>query len=197
MLKKAVLLTVLALAIPIAAVADSTITFTTQGGTLTGNSSGLTLTGSVLTFLNSQGTVSVGTNLGSLNFMTGALLTGSIAAGGTFSSAGSTFNLVGNGINGVPLGAIFTGSFVNDITLALLAGSGGHDYVLFGLISGTLPSGGSVNGLMHMDFMSTGKGWMVGSVDSTVVVPEPGTLSLFGTGLIGLAGALRRKLRLV
>jgi len=47
-----------------------------------------------------------------------------------------------------------------------------------------------------MSIFSTGKGWIVGSVDSTVVVPEPGTLSLFGTGLIGLAGIIRRKLRL-
>ena len=193
MLKKVVLLAVLALAVPIAAVADSTMVFTTQGGTLTGGSSGLTLTGSVLTFLNNMGTVSVGTNLGSLGFTTGALLTGSIAGGGTFSSVGSAFTLVGNGMNGA---TIFSGSFTNDVTLALLAGSGGHDYVLFGLISGTLPGGGTVNGLMHMDFMSTGKGWIVGSVDSTVVVPEPGTLSLFGTGLIGLAGIIRRKLRL-
>ena len=196
MLKKLVLLAVLALALPIAAVADSRMTFTTQGGTLTGGSSGLTLTGSVLTFLNNMGTVSAGTNLGSLDFTTGALLTGSIAGGGTFSSVGSAFTLVGNGINGVPLGTIFSGSFTNDVTLALLAGSGGHDYVLYGLIAGTLGSGGTVNGLMHMDFMSTGKGWIVGSVDSTVVVPEPGTLSLFGTGLIGLAGIIRRKLRL-
>lgn len=27
-------------------------------------------------------------------------------------------------------------------------------------------------------------------------VPEPGTLVLFGTGLLGIAGALRRKLNL-
>jgi hypothetical protein len=200
MLKKVVLLAVLALALPIAAVADNQIDFNAQGGTLSGSSAGLSLTGSTLISVSNYfGVSTMGSNLGTVSFTTGALLTGSLATGGTFSSAGSTFSIAGNGINGVPLGAIFTGAFTSDITL-IESGTSLHSYGLFGVVSGTLSTGGTATGPVVLNFV-TGKGWMgepvtIGSVDTTVVVPEPGTLGLFGTGLIGLAGMIRRKLRL-
>jgi hypothetical protein len=200
MLKKVVLLAILALALPIAALADSQIDFNAQGGSLSGSSAGLTLTGSTLIAVSNYfGTSAIGSNLGTVSFTTGALLSGSLASGGTFSSTGSTFKIVGNGVNGVPLGTIFSGSFTGDITLTE-SGTSLHSYGLFGVVMGTLSTGGQATGPVVLNF-ATGKGWMgepvtIGSVDTTVVVPEPGTLSLFGTGLIGLAGIIRRKLRL-
>jgi len=79
-------------------------------------------------------------------------------------------------------------------------GTGLHNYFLTGVVAGTLSNGGQASGPVILNF-ATGKGWMsqpvtIGGVDTTVVVPEPGTLSLLGTGLLGLAGIIRRKLSL-
>jgi hypothetical protein len=49
--------------------------------------------------------------------------------------------------------------------------------------------------------INTGKGFFNGSTNissgdtNITTVPEPGTLGLLGTGLLGLAGALHRKLK--
>src|SRR6266550_5645217 len=138
MLKKVVLLAVLALALPSMAVADSQIDFNAQGGTISGSNAGLTLTGSTLIAVNNYfGTSTVGNNLGTVSFTTGALLTGSLTGGGTFSSTGSTVTIVGNGVNGVPLGTIFSGSFTGDLTLTE-SGTSLHNYGLFGAVTGLL-----------------------------------------------------------
>ncbi len=200
--KKLILLAVLALALPLAAFASSQVDFTNSGGTLSGTNSGLSLSGSTLIAVNGLygGGLITGNNLGSLTFSTGALASGSLQLGGTF-SAGGSFSIVGNGSNGVPNGAIFTGTFSTPVTWTLVTlPNGTHNYTLTGVVSGSFPSGFQANGVTVQLTINTGKGFFNGSTqlssgDTNIVVPEPGTLSLLGTGLISLGGVIRRKLK--
>jgi hypothetical protein len=202
-MKRILLLVALVLALPTAMFAGSSVDYTNSGGTLSGSSAGLSLSGSVLIAVNglNGGGLLTGSNLGSVSFTTGALISGSLQMGGTFAGGGS-FTITGNGSNGVPDGALFTGSFSGPVTWTMLTlANGTHNYTLSGSISGWAGSGVATQGATIQLTINTGKGFFngrsilsSGDTNSSVTVPEPGSLSLLGTGLLFLAGLVRRKL---
>jgi hypothetical protein len=198
-MKAALLLIVLALALPLTAFADG-IVLTNQNGSISISTAGISSFGSQLKSFN--GVVAPpGHSLGSVRFSTGALISGSIAAGGTFSSTGSSFVVIGKGNYGQPKGTIFNGSFVGPVIWTLTSPPGAKNltFTLSGTIQGMLYDGRMVSGTTVQNIytingqLAQGIGHIkVGS--TPLAVPEPGTLGMFGVGLVALGGMFRRKL---
>ena len=186
------------LTVPVASFADSSVDYSNAGGTLTGSNSGFSLSNSTLIAVIGPSGMVTG-DLGTVSFTTGALTSGNLQTGGIL-AAGGTFDITGNGSNGVPNGTLFSGSFSGPVTWAMTTlGNGTHNYTLTGAIAG---NGQAVAGVTVQLTINTGMGFFAGSTsiaggDTTIVgsVPEPSTVAMFGTGVVGLLGLVRRKLQ--
>lgn len=173
-MRRIILLALLAVALPTAALANSIdyansgsigTTATVSGSATAGGS--LTIS-SVLVAITPQGGSTITGSLGTVTVTTGTLVS---TGPGTFSFTGGTIAIVNN--SSVSL-------FSSTLTGGTVTVVGGNTFVSYNL-------GGVVGG-----FQITGSGLVSGD---TIVTPEPGTLGLLGTGLVGLAGIVRRKLR--
>jgi hypothetical protein len=196
-MRRVLFISLLALALPMSVWA-SNISLTNERGTISMSDAGISSKGSQLTSFNGI-QAPPGKSLGTVSYSTGALVSGSIAGGGIFSSAGSTFDVIGKGNFGEPKGPIFTGGFTGDINWTLVSQTGSKlVYTLSGSLSGQLYNGVMVTGTTtqtittHPGQLNQGIGHItLGSTQLTT--PEPGTLGLLGTGLLGIAGMFRRK----
>jgi hypothetical protein len=201
-MRRVVILVLLAMAFSIAASAG-TIDIVNQFGSISITSSGISSIGSQLKMF--DGIVAPPHQaLGGVSFATGVCLSGCNGSGipgnaATFSATGSSFVVTcataacGGHIT------LFNGAFVGPITWTLVSQSGQSlVFSLSGQIQGMLNNGQFVTGqTVQTFFTATGQlSEGIGHIrigNSSLTVPEPGTLTLLGTGLFGIAGVFRRK----
>src|SRR5215472_9852995 len=188
----------IALALPVTALGNS-VDFSNSGSTLTGTNAGFSISSSTRIEVNGLNGLGLVTgNLGTVSFSTGSLVSGNLTTGGTF-AAGGSFVITGNGTSGIPNTVIFNGSFSSPVTWSLVTlANGTHEYTLSGALTGTWFNGATVNGATIQLTLPVGSGFFNGSAtissgDTNItVVPEPSSLSLLGTGLVSIAGMLRK-----
>ncbi len=156
---------------------------------------------------------------GTITPTSSASFTGSISAGASYTLNVPLTQFVDNGVTTATAGTVtlstgtlslaapgqftFTGTVtVEDSSNAVLFTSSVTGGTIVKQTNGSI----SINGLLAEGGLNSTLGTQAkngsrlvvggGTADpSTSVVPEPGTLGLFGTGLVGIAGLVRRKVR--
>lgn len=196
-MKRVLAVAVVCAALHVAARADG-IDLINKFGSISISNAGITSVGSQLRQYNA---INNDHSLGSVSFATGALLSGSIMTGATFSDVGSMFKVVGVGNAGQPKGVIFNGVFVGPIAWTLVSKTGASlIFELSGQLSGQLHNGMMVTGETTQFFHTTAAQLAMGIAHITSgsthlnATPEPGTLALLATGLLAVAHTARRKL---
>jgi hypothetical protein len=173
-MRRVILLALVALALPTVALADTITDFEGFGTSAAGTA---TLSDS----LTNGGFVDTTTALTSIN---GASATGTITLDtGTLSGGSGVFTFTGGSLT-ITSGSstLFSGTFSGGSVIATSTSI---------LISGVLANGGGTETVT----ISRSGAFAVSADIGVVTTPEPGTLGLLGTGLIGIAGLVRRKIR--
>ena len=174
-MRRVILLAVLALALPTAALAN-TVDYQNYGTFAAG-------TASVAGSATAGNTLTLNSALVGINATQGSLGQVSVSTGTLVSVGGGNFTFTGGSISiwNTSSQSLFHGTFTTG-TVSVVNG--------FTTIQGFV---GGVAGTVQIGINLNGRTGVVSG--DTIVTPEPGTLGLLGTGLVGLAGVIRRKVR--